>query len=559
MVHPVRLLAVGETAVLAELGSLAQVMAVQALVRRQVHPGIIDVVAAAQTVLITCDSPASVQRIRTLLVNAPPDLPEPPPGIVHTLKTQYDGADLAQVAGLTGLSTEALVSWHSGQQWLAAFGGFAPGFMYLRPTVEPLNIPRRHSPRTVVPTGSVAVGGEFSAVYPGPSPGGWRLLGRCADLLWDACSEVPALLQPGDAVQFVSVRELVTVSGAASSKPSTEAHAPLPVQHGNTTSGLLVLAPGVFTTVQDLGRPGFAHLGVTASGALDRAALRRANRMVGNNNIVPSETTPRTGPGAAGLEMILTGLRVQAAGNQVVAVAGTGIELRAGTDDGTQRILPPNAPFVLRNGETLGIAPRTVIALATGTGPSAHAADFRSYLAVRGGFSIPAVLGSRATDVLSGLGPDMLTAGTFLPVAPASGIVGFPEAAPPSPQKITELRFLLGPRHAWFSPESLAAFESQPWQVSAASNRIGLRLETRGTAGTALERTLEAASAELPSEGMVDGAIQVPPSGLPVLFLADHPVTGGYPVLGVVLREDLSRAAALAPGAHVRFRRVDPD
>lgn len=533
-----RLLNVGETAVLAELGSLGQVVAVQALLRRQTPPGVIDIVAAAQTVLVTCDSPASVQAIRTLLVNAPPELPKPPPGIVHTIKTQYDGADLAHVAGLTGLSAEALVAWHSGQQWLAAFGGFAPGFMYLSPTVKLLNVPRRPSPRTLVPAGSVAVGGEFSAVYPGPSPGGWQLLGRCAEILWNATAGTPALLQPGDAVQFVPVRELVTVSPAPAPAPAQEPPA-------CTMAGLKVLTPGAFTTVQDLGRPGFAHLGVTASGALDRAALRRANRMVGNNSTTPGDAHPGTVPGAAGLEMVMAGLAVQAVGSQVVAVAGTGILLRVAATDGALHTPPANAPFVLLDGEILSVG------LCPGT------AELRSYLAVRGGFTMPAVLGSRATDMLSGLGPDVIAAGTFLPVAPTTGVIGFPEAAPPSPQDITELRFILGPRHTWFTPASLAAFENQPWQVSAASNRIGLRLDSHGTGGTVLERTLGAASAELPSEGMVDGAIQVPPSGLPLIFLADHPVTGGYPVLGVVLHEDLGRAAGLAPGATVRFRRVE--
>ena len=528
-----RLLNVGETAVLVELGSLAQVMAVRALLRRHAPPGVIDVVAAARTVLVICDSPAAVQAVRAVVAGAPPELPAPSPGTVHTIHVRYDGADLTHAAELTGLGSEALISWHSGQEWLAAFGGFAPGFMYLSPSRNPLNIPRRASPRTVVPAGSVAVGGEFSAIYPGPSPGGWQLLGRCADTLWDAGASTPALLQPGDAVQFVPVRELVSVSPAQGKSAGTEfAGAPKPA--GAAPSGLAVLAPGAFTTVQDLGRPGFAHLGVTASGALDRAALRRANRMVGNSN---------TDPGAAGLEMVLAGLQLQAVGSHVVAIAGTGIELRVAAPGGALRTPPANAPFVLLDGEILDIG------LCAGT------AAWRSYLAVRGGIALPPVLGSQATDVLSGLGPGVLTPGTFLPVAPASGVVGFPEPAPPPPQDTTELRFTLGPRHPWFTPEALATLENQPWQVSAASNRIGLRLETVGPAGIVVERSRETVAAELPSEGMALGAIQVPPSGLPVIFLADHPVTGGYPVLGVVLREDVGRAAGLPPGSKVRFRR----
>ncbi|MBP2413466.1 KipI family sensor histidine kinase inhibitor [Arthrobacter stackebrandtii] len=534
-----RLLDVGELAVLAELDSLAQVMAVQAVLLRSRPPGVIDVVPAARTVLVSCDSPAAVRAVRGLLAVPPEGLPEPPPGAVHTIKTLYDGADLAHAAGLAGLSTEALVSWHSGQPWLAAFGGFAPGFMYLSPGRQALDMPRHPSPRTEVPAGSVAAGGGFSAIYPGPSPGGWQLLGRCADVLWDASlwdgsGASPALLQPGDTVQFVPVRELVHVSAAAPSTVS-EPDSPGAGLHHHE-SGLAILSPGAFTTVQDLGRPGFAHLGVTASGALDRAALRRANRMVGN--------PAGRGAGAAGLETVLGGLRVRAVGSHVLAVAGSGAELAVAGVAGTARTPGTNAPFALLDGETLTV-----------TVPTAASA-LRCYVAVRGGLSVPAALGSRSTDALSRLGPAPLAAGVFLPVGAPAGVVGLPEPVPEQPE-IAELRYLPGPRHDWFTPESLAALEQAVWRVGADSNRIGLRVEPADPGATALVRTHEAATRELPSEGMADGAIQVPPSGMPVIFLADHPVTGGYPVVGVVLREDLGKAASLAPGARVRFRRME--
>ncbi len=573
-----RLLEVGELGVLAELDSLAQVMAVQAVLLRHRPAGVLDVVPAARTVLISCDSPAAVRAVRSLLAVSPDGLPEPLPGTVHTIKTLYDGADLAHAAALAGLSTDALVSWHSGQPWLAAFGGFAPGFMYLSPARHPLDMPRHPSPRTAVPAGSVAVGGEFSAVYPGPSPGGWQLLGRCTDIMWDAAlwdgsGASPALLQPGDTVHFVPARELLHLSGAgtpgarqavddaatgasAAPSPAGIATGPGPAQGtvpGHLEPGLRVLSPGVFTTVQDLGRPGFAHLGVTASGALDRASLRRANRMVGNpaaedgsrgNLASAGLAQPRHPAGAAALETVMGGLRVQAVGSHVIAVAGSGIQLAVAAADGTVRTPNTNTPFPLLDGETLSLT-----AL-----PGAPA--LRSYVAVRGGITVPTVLGSRSADVLSRLGPAPLAAGVFLPVGTPVGVVGVPEPAPEQPE-IAELRFLSGPRHDWFTPESLAAFERAHWLVGTSSNRIGLRVEPAETGAAALVRTREALTLELPSEGMADGAIQVPPSGMPVIFLADHPVTGGYPVLGVVLREDLGLAAALAPGASVRFRRLE--
>lgn len=514
-----------------------------ARLRERRLPGVVDVVAAARTVLVTCDSPASLRQARAVLSPAESSWLAPVPGTLHTLNTVYDGADLTEAAQLADLSTQGLLHWHTGQDWVAAFGGFAPGFMYLTPSQQVLDIARKATPRTAVPAGAVAVGGEFSAVYPGPTPGGWQLLGRCAETLWDTAREQPSLIQPGDRIRFKAVRDAVQLHQPlpvreAAAGPARQAFAP------GLHCGLEVLTPGVFTTVADLGRPGNAHVGVTGSGALDRPALRRANRMVGN--------LATTGPGAAALELVLGGLRVRARGTQVLAVAGDSVRLTIDPGTGTRRSAPANAPFLLPDGEILSVH-------ATPGRPG-----LRSVLAVRGGVDVPPVLGSRSYDVLSGLGPAPLHAGTFLPTGQSApvGPVGFPEAAPPfAPAEATTLRFVPGPRSEWFTAQSLRRFEQQTWYVGAQSNRIGLRLELaqpplHGGTTLPLQRTPASRSSELPSEGMVDGAIQVPPSGLPVVFLADHPVTGGYPVVGVVLFEDLATAAALAPGAAIRFTAV---
>jgi allophanate hydrolase subunit 2 len=177
----------------------------------------------------------------------------------------------------------------------------------------------------------------------------------------------------------------------------------------------------------------------------------------------------------------------------------------------------------------------------------------RSYVAVRGGFDLPLVLGSRSSDSMSGIGPGPLLAGTVLRVLPAppTSVVGAAEPAVDPPAAVTVLRYIPGPRADWFSADTLADFDRTDWAVTAQSNRIGLRLD-----GRALER---ARGGELPSEGTVSGAIQLPASGLPVLFLADHPVTGGYPVLGVVLHTDLDKAAQLGTGARIRFLAITPE
>jgi len=173
----------------------------------------------------------------------------------------------------------------------------------------------------------------------------------------------------------------------------------------------------------------------------------------------------------------------------------------------------------------------------------------RTYLAVRGGFDVPPVLGSRSTDLLAGLGPKLLRSGMRLAVGDDAAELPCVDVAPVTaiPEEIV-LRVLPGPRDDWFTPAALRALASQPYEVTTDSNRVGIRLS-----GPTLER---AVTRELPSEGTVCGAVQVPASGQPVLFLADHPVTGGYPVIAVVWEPDICLAAQARPGQRLRFRIV---
>ncbi|HET8559783.1 MAG TPA: biotin-dependent carboxyltransferase family protein [Marmoricola sp.] len=279
---------------------------------------------------------------------------------------------------------------------------------------------------------------------------------------------------------------------------------------------LAVLEPGPLATVQDLGRPGLAGLGVTRSGAADPDALRLGNRLVGNDE------------GLAGVEATHGGLVVQALADLLVALTGAPCPA---TVDG--REIGFNAPVALATGAVLRLG-------SPGTG-------MRSYLAVRGGVDVPLVLGSRSTDVLSGLGHAPLRAGARLPVGPPPSRHPHVDHAP-APALTdgeVELRVLPGPRVDWFAPDTLDRLTASAYEVTPDSNRSGMRLR-----GTILER---ARTDELPSEGMVPGALQVPPTGQPTLFLVDHPVTGGYPVVAVVVSADLGRAGQLRPGQAVRF------
>jgi biotin-dependent carboxylase-like uncharacterized protein len=277
------------------------------------------------------------------------------------------------------------------------------------------------------------------------------------------------------------------------------------------TRALTVLSTGPLTTVQDEGRPGQAALGIGRSGSCDRASAALANRLVGN----PAD--------AALLEVTFGGLAVRAESDLLVVTTGARCPGA-----------PHAAPTLLRRGHELRLGP--------------PASGLRSYLAVRGGIDVPPVLGSRATDVLAGLGPAVVAAGDVLPIgkptAPLPGVDLAPVADPPAGE--VTVAVLPGPRADWFGDAGWAGLTGQAWTVTSESNRVGLRLD-----GVPLDRLREG---ELPSEGMLRGALQVPPSGMPVLFLADHPVTGGYPVIGYVVDADVDRCAQLQPGQRLRFR-----
>ncbi|MGY4858692.1 5-oxoprolinase subunit B/C family protein [Cryobacterium sp. AP23] len=443
------------------------------------------------------------------------------------IPVSYDGEDLDEVAGLLGISAAEVVRLHTGQDYAVGFTGFAPGFAYLSGGHPALDVPRRSSPRTRIPAGSVALAGTFSGVYPRESPGGWQLIGTTTARMWDLARDRPALLLPGDRVRFVDVSGQGgdTAASAAGSSAVGSADPTLPAA-AEPTHALEIIAPGMLTLLQDLGRPGYASMGVSSSGALDPVSLRDANRLVGN----PA--------GTAGLELTFGGLRLTARGEQVLALTGAPAPLSITGPNGS-RIVHSGHPFALGTGETLVVGTPT--------------AGLRSYLAVRGGFDLAPVLGSLSTDVLAGLGPAPVTAGAVLPVGMPRGIpaVGLP-GSPAAPLDTTEvvLDVVLGPRTDWFSADAVDVLTGQSWLVSPRSNRVGLRLE-----GESLTRVIDA---ELPSEGTVAGAIQIPPNGQPVLFLADHPLTGGYPVIGSVATHHLPLAGQLPPGARIRFNPIGP-
>ncbi len=515
----IRALAAGDAAVLLEPADERPAALAAAIIGAGL-PGVLDVIPGAATVLVTVEpgswEPAQLGR-RLAGIAVPARTPAAAAAGLE-VPVCYDGPDLADVAALTGLAPQEVIARHQAADYQVGWLGFAPGFGYLT-GLDPVlgRVPRLDTPRLAVPAGSVAIAGGLAAIYPSTSPGGWRLLGRTDVRLWDPERRPPALLAPGMRVRFRAVPELPPRSG-----PRSDA-TPDP-DPASSERSVVVLRPGPLTTVQDEGRPRLGHLGVPRSGAADAASFRRANALAGNDS-------------ASGcLEVTLGRLAMRFDCDAVVAVTGAPAPLRLSTPDGRQRVPPADAAFAVTPGSVLRL--------------ESPPAGLRSYLAVDGGFDVPEVLGSRSADLLSGLGPAPLRPGQRLPLGPQHP---FPPLSPgrrvhsvPETDEVTELSAMPGPRQDWFEPDALRTLAGSAYLVTAASNRTGLRLS-----GPPLNRT---ATTELPSEGVATGSLQISHDGQPILLLADHPVTGGYPVIAVVAAADIDRAAQLRPGQRVAFR-----
>lgn len=278
-----------------------------------------------------------------------------------------------------------------------------------------------------------------------------------------------------------------------------------------------VVEVGASATVQDLGRVGHGHLGVPRAGPVDESSHRLANRLLGNK------------PEAATIEMLLGSCALEFSAPSYIVVTGAPAPV---TVDGR--------PAVASRPTPVGAGSRMVI------GRPLY--GLWTYLGVRGGVAVDPVLGSRATDTLSGLGPPPITSGTELPIGDA---VDGPMAAVDlhgrgvSRWTAVTFRVSVGPRYSWFPPEARETLIRTSWKVSAHTNRIAARLD-----GPALPLQVHQ---QLPTEGLHPGSIQVPSSGIPIVHLANHPPTGGYPVIAIVEPNDLSTLAQCPPGTAVHF------
>lgn len=520
-----RFLPVSLTVLLVELNDLDETLALFASLETDRVDGIEDMVPAARTLMIRFrPDRLSAERLAAEIAERDLSARIAPSDKLVEIPVRYDGEDLNDVAELTGLSVEEVIRRHTESTFTVAFCGFAPGFGYLVGGDPTLQVPRRQSPRTKIPAGSVALAGAFSGVYPQNSPGGWQIIGTTPLKMWDLSRDPPALFQPGYRVRFVDLRHKPAIATSGMSAPETA----LSNERAIGKASINVLAAPMPALFQDLGRFGQTGQGVSSSGALDQGAFKAANRAVGNPVQTPA------------LEIALGGFSFQVSGRAVMALTGAPCPITIRDAKGREIEAETYRPISLEDGDvvTLGFASEGA----------------RSYLALRGGFAVATVLGSASTDTLAVVGPEPVVTGTKLNIGDGQGLtsVSLDEAPAfdcPAPTEIVTLDVIMGPRSDWFTERGIATLSSQLYTVTPQSNRVGIRIE----GAEPLERKDKA---ELPSEGTATGAIQVPHSGQPVLFLADHPLTGGYPVIGTVAEYHLDLAGQIPVNAKIQFRPV---
>jgi KipI family sensor histidine kinase inhibitor len=474
--------------------------------------GIYNIVPGYYNILVEYDDQITSERaIRRSIAKSPVHDNEAIVGKSIEIPVAYGAGehDLAWIAEQTGLSIEQVIAAHSERVYRVFAVGFTPGFPYLGTLDARLQLPRRATPRTDVAAGSVAIAGAQSGIYPSPSPGGWHLLGQSLLAVYDPGRDNPCLLAAGDRVRFVS-----SLTVPSPSKPSIQSATRQLKLAGRPV--LRVETPGLQTTLQDVGRRRVGHVGLAEAGALDARAARLANALVGNSRDL------------ALLEMATTGPVLVVLAHCLVAVVGGGLQARL-----NGQLMPLNKSFSLNTGDLLDFLP-------TNTG-------VRAYLALAGGIAGEDRYDSRATDLRGQIGglARALVAGDVLQQQNqhARASAGFSASLYQLPTEPATIRLLPGPQHDLLPKKQQKQPRSAVYQIES-GNRMGIRLF--GPAITLGQHNII-------SEGTPLGAMQVLPSGQPLVLLHDRGTLGGYPKPWLVHPADLWRLAQLGPGRRLRL------
>lgn len=535
----VRFLTMGEEGLVAELGAAvdplvnARVHHLASLLRRASIPGVRELVPTYRSLLVLFD-PVRLSRdaLRETVARLARDVEHGnrrEAGRLVRIPVCYGddlGPDLEFVARHNDLSPEEVIALHSGATYPVCMLGFLPGFPYLGGLPARLAAPRLATPRLDVAAGAVGIAGSQTGIYPLCSPGGWRIIGRTPLRLFDPERALPFLVSAGDRVRFdpVDRAEYERLLRCREGDRAQVAASPAARREAGV---LTVLKPGLLTTVQDRGRFGYRAFGLSPGGAMDTMAAGVANLLAGN------------APKAALLEMTLIGGTFRFESGAYAAVCGADMACRLNG-------LPVRnwSAFFVPAGAELSFGP-------AGSG-------CRAYLAVQGGISVPAVLGSRATSLraaIGGIEGRALRAGDFLPYGEicrtpaAKRLLSF-RFVPRYPDEIT-LRVLPGPQDDLFTAEGIDTFFFAAYTVTPHNDRMGYRL-----AGPPIRHRR---GADITSDALCAGAVQVAGDGLPLVMTADHQATGGYAKIGAVIGPDLFRLAQARHGTRVLFVRCSDD
>ncbi len=460
------------------------------------HPAVTDLIPGYASLYVEFDEEKAPEaEVRAWAEGAPEAAGDE--GRQVEIPVVYDGPDLAELARWAGLSEEEVVRRHMERTYRVYAIGFTPGFPFMAEVDPKIAKPRRPEPRKRVPAHSVGIAGRQTGVYPQESPGGWNLIGRTRVRLFDPHRERPFFLEPGDRVRFLPEGGPVP--------PPPEPLELLPEEPSHPV--LEVLAPGLLDLPLDAGRFLAGRYGLARSGPADPYAARVANRLLGNP------------PGAPVLEFNLAGPELLVLKDAIFAFAGFGVRpLKNGEE------VPAWTSFFARAGDRLAFLP-------SGTG-------MRGYLAVAGGFSLRTFFESASVDLKGRIGRPLKAGDRLGVAAPVARVAGRSFRPRYLPEREVRLRLRPGPQA---SAEALAALTADAFEVEDA-DRMGVRLGGAPVPG-----------GEVTSEGVPLGAVQVPPSGKPILLLVDRGTLGGYQKPALLLSEDLPKAAQLRPGDRVRF------
>jgi len=442
--------------------------------------------------------------------------------------------DLQAIATACSLSTEEVVNLHKKNIYTADILGFMPGFAYFSGLNPKLRLPRLPSPRPSVPKGSVAIAELQTAIYPRPTPGGWNLIGRSPNALFDVNQDPPGLFMAGDEMHI----EEISLDQFSKLDATTSIKVTLPIKHEEKNRACIeIKQSGTFTTIQDQPRSGLSHWAVGPGGASDFYALQLANALVGNNLH------------AAALELTATGPVLLFSEDTCVAWVGATC---SGIVDGKR--IPGNRPVWIAKGSTLQFSPLDP--------------GLRAILAIGGGIDLPTILGGKGSHISADIGPKKLQKGDVLSLenpkaalnAPylrelyqKNHLPSFPRWQVRSPylpsQAIIQIFCLPGPHLPFLESKDQELFWSTVWRVSNQSNRMGIRLEGNFK--------IKKSFTNIPSQAITFGTVQFPPSQEPIVMLSEYQTTGGYPRLAEIIKADRAKLAQVKPGNQIQFLPID--